>query len=70
MGTTPATSAAVRDPLNALRAQYGLAPVPDVRRSLEQAHAILAFTYAAFDAPLPDACGPQNCHYPFSPRIT
>jgi MGT family glycosyltransferase len=32
-----------------------------VRRSLEQAHAILAFTYAAFDTPLPDA--PQHLHY-------
>lgn len=61
MRTTPATSAAVRDPLNALRAQYGLAPVPDVRRSLEQVHAILAFTYAAFDTPLPDA--PRHLHY-------
>jgi MGT family glycosyltransferase len=61
MSTTPATSAAVLDPLNVLRAQRGLARVPDVRRSLEQAHAILAFTYEAFDTPLPDA--PRHLHY-------
>jgi MGT family glycosyltransferase len=61
MRTPPATSAAVRDPLNALRAQRGLARVPDVRRNMEQAHAILAFTYAAFDTPLPDA--PRHLHY-------
>jgi MGT family glycosyltransferase len=61
MSTTPATSAAVLDPLNVLRAQCGLARVPDVRRSLEQAHAILAFTYEAFDTPLPDA--PRHLHY-------
>ena len=51
----------MRDPLNALRAEQGLAQVPDVRRSLERAHAILAFTYAAFDTPLPDA--PRHLHY-------
>jgi MGT family glycosyltransferase len=61
MSTTPATSAAVLDPLNVLRAQRGLARVPDVRRSLVQAHAILAFTYEAFDTPLPDA--PRHLHY-------
>jgi hypothetical protein len=61
MRTPPATSAAVLDPLNVLRAQRGLARVPDVRRSLEQAHAILAFTYAAFDTRLLDV--PRHVHY-------
>jgi hypothetical protein len=43
------TNPAVRDPLNALRAQRGLARVPDVLAGLARAHAILAFTYEAFD---------------------
>ncbi len=61
MSTPPATSAAVLDPLNVLRVQRGLARVPDVRHSMEQAHAILAFTYAAFDTRLPDV--PRHVHY-------
>jgi MGT family glycosyltransferase len=55
------TPAAVLAPLNALRAQRGLAPVPDLRGNAEQAHAILAFTYEAFDTRLPDA--PGHLHY-------
>jgi MGT family glycosyltransferase len=51
----------VRDPLNALRAQRGLARVPDVLAGLARAHAILAFTYAAFDTRPPDV--PRHVHY-------
>jgi MGT family glycosyltransferase len=55
------TSAAVLAPLNVLREQRGLARVPNVRGSMEKAHAILAFTYEAFDTRLPDA--PRHLHY-------
>jgi UDP:flavonoid glycosyltransferase YjiC (YdhE family) len=59
------------EPLNAVREKLGLARVMDRRDSVERSHAILAFTYAAFDtapqAPLrqlhyvgPLACLPQR----------
>ncbi len=49
------------DELNALRVEKGLAPVADLRESVEQADAILAFTYEQFDAAPPDA--PEQLHY-------
>jgi MGT family glycosyltransferase len=55
-------SAPVLAPLNALREQMGLAGVTDWRGSVEKAHAILAFTYEAFDM-APPGYTPTHLHY-------